>query len=66
MTKVRKTLNQKQPGNNRLKKTKNPALQSTPQVQLTLANAPIYQAKFLEGIRDELRKLNEFVLKQGA
>lgn len=30
-------------------------------VELTLANAPMYQAKFLEGILIELQKLNKFL-----
>jgi hypothetical protein len=30
-------------------------------VELTLANAPMYQAKFLEGILIEFQKLNKFL-----
>lgn len=48
----------KLPGNNnRLPKPTAP--QDPPVVQLTLANAPLWQAKFLEGLRDETKGVKE-------
>lgn len=46
-----------------------PALQAKPaagQVQLTLDNAPLITAKFLEQILQELRKMNAFLEKSSG
>jgi len=49
--------NFKLPGNNRLPKVATPETQ--PVIKLTPENAPLWIAKFLEGVRDETRGVKE-------